>query len=281
MAHGKSSFVQRLQAFVGITGATGSQGKAQEAPAATFTANGNVYGESLLAKAWLSYNNLQKMRDANDRFRREYAEMWRHEEEHSFFSFVPNFRDIPVEVFVCETGRIKQPYERGIAYEFCKLDHWYNPSCRPGIISAIMPENKPQVYAKRPTFVVLFAEEQYIELQPEPRIITDERTLRLCDLHFEKRGFDYLDDTQGEANFDLFDFQKDVINGINGPRTKTVSPGGYRQNGRSLPDFKITSGGHAVHNPGYYTNQSPAPAISWGDSPDWSFTEKIVTTIIR
>jgi hypothetical protein len=252
VSSGKPSFVGSLKALISFEKAKGRQKKASKISSdecLTFSSavdnsgvpnkNGNIYGESILKKAWESYNS--------GKFVQEYMQSWTHNED-PFFAFHPSLGDYPVEIFVDESGKVCWPFERGVAYEFCKLDHWCNPSCRPGIISVMVPANKPGVYT-RETVVVLFAEEQYIELQPTARVITDARMIRLCDEHFQRRGFEYLDDSQSSGpNFELLDFQKDFINDYRSRTEEIANRGNWSYRG-SMPDNPISFGGTISHDP--------------------------------
>jgi hypothetical protein len=197
------------------------------------------FGESLITSSFMDLRNLQLMQKYQEEF---------FETHSTTTTFVPNDKDEACEVFLDSDGNIRQPFEKHISYDFCKIDRWYMPDCVPGIISRINvthvdrhPGDLESQGKLKKVITVLHAEGKYIHLSPghvKFLIEPGDQHYHIVEDHFARRGVAYIRDGQ----------DMNLATGTTyGQRNKTIGITGT-QTGRRQPS-----------NP---------PVVAWG--PDFS-----------
>lgn len=204
------------------------------------------YGESLIKNSFINIHKLQLLK--NFQHQQFQQNTWKYSS-----TFVQGDRDEAMEVFLDHNGQIKRPYERAIAFEFCKIDRWYMPDCVPGILSRVdithagRPDERPDKPQR--VITVLHAEGQYIHLAPgKPFLIEpDDEYYQAVEAHFVRRGIEFIRDgidISGWAQtFGTYNGQRNKKTGI----TSTGTGRGQHSNtpviaqwGPDFADFSIS-----------------------------------------
>lgn len=123
-------------------------------------------------------------------------------------------QDIALEIFT-ENGKMKIPYERGIAWDPCLFSRWMEPDCIPGIGSKVYTDKEltdkeiaealekslssggPDVHQMathtRPYILVIHGNDQFVEVYPEQReIAAGDPHFELVKRHFYERGLEFV-----------------------------------------------------------------------------------------
>jgi hypothetical protein len=184
-----------------------------------------------LKNAWKTWKGHQA-------FLKEIQGQFQHD-NHSFFgqtwtSNIQQSHDYPAEVFL-QDGKISPPYLR--SFSVCKIARWYCPDCIPGLIS--------QIYDGRGITLVLYANEQYIDLCEEEEL--EGVTLKRAMEHFIRRGFDHLIDP---TNAHVLEIER-ILNP--GSWNKSYGYRGKRPQRDRVNVSWSTQNSSAVPPPGFWT----------------------------
>ena len=235
MASPGHSFLNRLKRFLTPKNAKEAKEKAPKGQGRP------QYGKSFIENALPHFHALRELQKT------QFHQSW----SMSSTTTVTGDCDEPAEVFLDENGQIREPLERGIAYDFCKLDRWYMPDCVPGIVSRVdithagrycdlARENKTRI------ITVLHANDRYIHLAPQHVFYLEPNDHYYADVvaHFARRGIEHIrEGSVSSKDWDKWAKTFGTTNGQRNQKTGTTSTG--------------SSGGR---------NQNP-PRVAWGFDP--------------
>lgn len=152
-------------------------------------------------------------------------------------------QDVALDIFI-ESGKIKTPYERGIAWESCMFLRWAESDCIPGVGSKVyidnpmtdeelhdvitkqIESNKSIETIVRPYILVVHGNDQYISIYPDSEEIgPDHQHRKRVEAHFAERGLKYVAQTPIIKWAD-FDGQDSNLNSVGrGPSGYQFGPG--------------------------------------------------------
>lgn len=158
--------------------------------------HGRPYGVSLLTKAIPVARRMAILQEFLVKYR---------ESRHPLEPDPMRDQDVALDI-ITENGKMKTPYERGVAWEPCLFARWMEPDCIPGIGSKVYTDqpltDKEMAQAiadslksgkceatTRPYMLVVYGNDQYVSVYPTTEEIgLDHPHRKLVEAHFAERG---------------------------------------------------------------------------------------------